>query len=377
MKIFVLGYSGFGNVGDDAIVIALVKSLDKCLRFGATVYIYVRSEYITNNFNVSHNIKVIPVHSPLAVLISFLKARIILICGGDHLHDFGAKLKIVKVFTFFFALGILAKFGFKKFVLINGGIRVRNCWSAGLMRAFLRLVTNASFRDTPSYFLAKKLGLKHAILGFDTAVLLNDFFRFKISNTHNTDQSGLINMGISITPVYSNFFCKPALDDTLAKSIALSLNQVLKEFENVRIYLLCFNNNLRAGDMPIIKKILSNISPDVIKRVKILEYKGVLKVFLFAFSNLDIIVGCKYHSLLFSYMFDKPTIVINYHPKNTAFACEVKLKYTSVVSLEDVKSEVFAEKIRALLSTPWMFKANYPIQKAKRRALVGIKRCVI
>lgn len=376
MKIFVYSYSGFGNVGDDAIAIALLKSLDKYLHFGATIYIYVRSKYIINNFNGFHNIKVIPVHLPLAVLISFLKARIVLICGGDHLHDFGAKLKIGKVFTFFFALGILAKLSFKRLILVNNGVRARTRWGAGLIRAFLKLVTRASFRDIPSYLLAKKLGLRHVTLGFDTGVLLDRFFELKTKVSCNIDGSSLTKVGVSITPVYRNFLSKPALDNAFADGVAFGINQVLREFKNTRIYLLCFNNNPHTGDMAIIENVLCKLSFDVVDKVEVLEYKGVLADFLSAFSDLDVIVGCKYHSLLFSYIFDKPLVVISYHPKNMAFAYEVKLKSTSVVSLEDVKRGVLAEKIRALLLTPYMFKANYPIQKAKKRAGAGIENCI-
>jgi len=376
LKIFVYSYSGFGNVGDDAIAIALLKSLDKYLHFGATIYIYVRSKYIINNFNGFHNIKVIPVHLPLAVLISFLKARIVLICGGDHLHDFGAKLKIGKVFTFFFALGILAKLSFKRLILVNNGVRARTRWGAGLIRAFLKLVTRASFRDIPSYLLAKKLGLRHVTLGFDTGVLLDRFFELKTKVSCNIDGSSLTKVGVSITPVYRNFLSKPALDNAFADGVAFGINQVLREFKNTRIYLLCFNNNPHTGDMAIIENVLCKLSFDVVDKVEVLEYKGVLADFLSAFSDLDVIVGCKYHSLLFSYIFDKPLVVISYHPKNMAFAYEVKLKSTSVVSLEDVKRGVLAEKIRALLLTPYMFKANYPIQKAKKRAGAGIENCI-
>ena len=375
-KIFVVGYNGFGNIGDDAIVVTLAKSLDKCLRSGTTVYIYVWGEYITNNFNDFRNIKVIPVHSPLAVLINFLKARIVLICGGDHLHDFGSRLKRLKVLAFFLVLGILARLSFKKLTLINNGIRARTHWGAGLIRAFLKLVTSASFRDTPSYLLAKKLGLRHAILGFDTAVLLDEFFGLKTKADCDIDGNNLTKIGISITPVYRNFFSKPALDDALAEGVALGINQVLREFKNTRICLLCFNNNPHTGDMVIIKNVLRKLSSDIIDKVEVLEYKGVLADFLSAFSDLDVVVGCKYHSLLFSYIFDKPLVVINYHPKNMAFAYEVGLKPTSVVSLEDVKRGVLAEKIRELLSNPYMFKVNYPIQKAKKRALIGIKKCI-
>ena len=376
LRVFIVGYNGFGNVGDDAILTALVKSLDEQLRVSATLYIYMQNRYVIDNFCNVKKIQAIGIRSPLAILKSFVKSSLILICGGDHLHDFGSKLKRLKVFAFFLVLGILAKLSFKRLILVNNGVRVRTRWGAGLIRAFLKLVTRASFRDTPSYILAKKLGLRHVTLGFDTGVLLDGYFELKTKVSCNIDGSSLTKVGISITPVYRNFFSKPALDNALADGVAFGINQMLREFKNVRIYLLCFNNDPYTGDMAIIENVLCKLSFDFVDRVEVLEYKGLLVDFLSAFSDLDVIVGCKYHSLLFSYVFDKPLVVINYHPKNMAFAYEVKLKSNSLVSLEDVKKGVLAEKIQELLLNPHMFKANYPIQKAKKRALAGIGRCI-
>ncbi|MFB0562639.1 MAG: polysaccharide pyruvyl transferase family protein [Candidatus Lokiarchaeia archaeon] len=43
------------------------------------------------------------------------------------------------------------------------------------------------------------------------------------------------------------------------------------------------------------------------------------------FSQLDIIISCKYHSIIFSYLLSKPMLVINYYPKNAALLQEIML----------------------------------------------------
>jgi len=369
VKIFLFGYHGKRNIGDDIICVSLVEVLRKLFNTKVLLYVYTKERYIKQNLKKEVNLQIYFVSSIINVLKALISSNVVIIDGGDHLHDYGNFLKRLKIFVTFLMLAFFTKISFKKLLIINNGFRATRGISLAFLKMILNLAYYVSVRDGDSFALISEYVSKQSQRGFDTAVLF-DYHWKSIVGTDNR------NVGFSITPVFSNFFLKPEKDNILAKVIARDVNNILHNMKNINLYFLAFNTDPKVGDLTFIRKIVRMLNIEILERVKLIVYSGNIFKFLSKFSQLDFVVCCKYHSVIFSYLFGKPMVVINYHPKNATLAREIGLSSHCIVSLE----EIFAGKIGLILpelvNNPEKFKAKLPIYLAKRRALRGILEAI-
>lgn len=369
MKIFLIGSIGRRNIGDDAICISLVKTLIKFHKSSKIFfYIYTRGDYIKRNFTKKHTLQIHFVSSFFKVLKAFLDSEFIVIGGGDYIGCHRHPVKKIKGFIIFFTLAILSKIVFKKFVMINNSFCARTRSESAFLKIITRLAYYVSVRDSNSFNLISRYIHGKLVKGFDTAILLDNFYQPTIK-IYNGDVKKI---GFSITPVFSNFFLKPKKDKELSKAIARELNLILKKDNNINLYFLSFNIDRKDGDLNLIRDITENLDTILLKRIHIIAYDDTLYSFLSKFSQLDYIICCKYHSIIFSYLFNKPIVVIGYHPKNAGLIHDIKLSKRAFISLEDVLNGKIKNVIFKLLNDPQRFKATLPIHEAKKRALSGV-----
>lgn len=369
-KVFLFGYHGKGNIGDDAICISLIEALGKTLKKNTIIYVYTKQAYLKENLNKENELQIYFVSSFISIFKAFMDSRVIIIDGGDHIHDYGIFLQTSKIFLVYFTIAILTKIFFKKLIIINNGFRAKSRIGLAFLKMILNITYCFSVRDNDSYTLISKYVLKQPKRGFDTAILLN-------SLSHYTGDIDSKNIGFSITPVFSNFFMNPEKDDTLAKIISRNINDFLYDMKNVNLHFLALNMDSTVGDLNIIRKIMELLDKEILGRVKLITYTGNISDFLSQFSKLDAIICCKYHSIIFSYLFDKPMVVIDYHPKNAALVREIDLTNKALLSLEDVFNGKLGLVLPELLKDPKEFRAKFPVYEAKRRAINGIQKCVV
>jgi len=374
-EILLLGYHGYGNVGDDAILISLINILDKLFSSNLLANIYIRNEYILKNFCYPKKISVRFITSFRDLFCTLVRVRKIIIDGGDHLHDYFSLRKILKIFLIFFALAILTRITFKNLLIINNGFRAKTILGAALIKCVLALTKCISIRDKLSYNFLSRLISKPVIQGFDTAVQLYDDFG---SNTSIPINNKLNKIGISITPVFTNFFSNPSKDELLAEAVVFNIHKIFEKIENAEIYLLALNSNPKKGDLHIIKKILNRLPHNLLDRIKVISYDGNIEKLLLTFSQLNVIICCKYHSIIFSYLLSKPMLVINYHPKNAALAQEIMLPNEAIVSLKDIMKikDILTSMLLQLLKNPSNYSAKLPVSEAIRRAFNGVQKCL-
>jgi len=378
-RALLFGYHGKRNVGDDSICVSLIETLIKLVDSKKVAfYVYVKDNYIEENSAVLGS-QIYYISSTVGLLKALAISKIVIVDGGDHLSDYGGLLKNLKVFMLFLGLAIATKLTFKTFLIINGGFRVTTSIGLAFLKITLSLATCVSVRDKYSHLLASRLVSKQLGKGFDTAVLFNyvkeaaAIVSIRPLKLDTSRQS----IDISVTPVFANFFSKPEKDEALARAIAKSIGHLFNNVKNVDVFLLAFNTDSRVGDLGLIERIVQVLDPAFREHVKIVAYVGTVHDFLSRLSQLDFMVCCKYHSVLFSYLLEKPALVINYHPKNAALVHEVALPERCLLSLEDVIDGRLGLMLCELLKNPEEFRAELPIHEAKWRALSAIQRCVV
>jgi polysaccharide pyruvyl transferase WcaK-like protein len=126
----------------------------------------------------------------------------------------------------------------------------------------------------------------------------------------------------------------------------------------------------------LIRVIINTIGTFFKKRIKVIAYDGKIYDFLQDFCRLNFVICCKYHSILLSYLFEKPMIVLCFHPKNFALVNDIKLPKKSLCSASDILNGRFYSFLLELLNDFNSFKAEYSMYEAKKRAIAGILHCI-
>lgn len=372
MNLLVVGNNGVLNVGDDAILVAFIKWLNEQPNDTHSAYICTGSDYLLTELKGLWKVKVRMVFG-FRLFRAFLSSHVVLICGGDYLDDFGSLSTRLREFALMFSLALFSKVCLKKFLMVNNSIRANSHLGLSFERLVLRLASCVSVRDEASYKSIKKY--TRVIMGFDTAVLWNSsvssFVESKISSN-----SKIRKIGLSISPFFSNFFSASEKDDQFTKEVTKSLAEILSNKNDVEIYLIAFCTSKEAGDQRLIDAIVEVLGSRFGDRVKLIAYDGNILNFIKKLSYMDIMICCKYHSILFSYVLKKPMLVIKYHPKNLALATEIGLSSKALMSVDDVLKGSLFIKISQVLADSSDFEASLPIADAERCTINSIKKCM-
>ena len=141
------------------------------------------------------------------------------------------------------------------------------------------------------------------------------------------------------------------------------------------IWFFSLNSSKGAGDSSSIDEVISNIDQEYQSRVKVIEYSGNLNNLLRHFQSVDSMITCKYHSIIFSFIFVKPMIVLLYHPKCLSLHEDLGLPEESRVSISQIMNDMLVHSIEELHANPNRFLAPLSLETARTRAMYGIRRC--
>ena len=378
-KFFLIGSFGKRNIGDDLICLSLVETLKNMCKSEILLYISAKEQYFKQTLSslTSENIKIRFVNSFVGLLKAFANSKFIVIGGGDYIGDYGHLLIRFRGYIKMMLLTFLTKLFFKKLLLINNGFWIVTRSGLAFLKIILNLTHRVSVRDRLSYNLIKSFTGRKLVKGFDTAVLLGSWGRyFKCSSKNNVSNGSIRNIGLSITPVFYNSFLNAKKDEILAEVIAKDINEILSNIKNINLHFVAFNTHPKVGDLKIIRKVMSMIDTNHLGRIRLIANTGTISNFLSKFLHLDAMICCKYHSIILSYLFEKPMIVIGYHPKNEALVYEIGLSEKAYLSLEDVLQGRIRCRLLELLNYPDQFRAKLPVSEAKRRSFDGILSCI-
>jgi len=361
MNVFVFGYFGWKNAGDDAIGAGLIKGINE-LKQNVKFYVPSKSEYFFENFK-GPKIEELD-FSEIDILKGVLLSDKIMIAGGTHFHDEGnAGFHRLKIFILFSLLITFSRILKKRVYLIGHGIGPLNSgWSRTLSRYIFSLSSDISVRDKTSKDVVDSLGKNFSSnLAFDSAVLLSndDYFQSAITKTDKNI------LGISLLPFFEIYMDDAKKDKKIVENIASTLNSILSEFDDIEINLFSFRGGNLHSDTPILEKLNKKLSSE---RVNIVEYKGNIKSFLKMMSKCDYFLCMRYHSAIFSYMLDIPSLIILYMEK-----CESLREYVSFpervsISLRELTETDIYPKFKKLIEEPNSHRAKLDQKKMGLRS---------
>jgi polysaccharide pyruvyl transferase WcaK-like protein len=364
--IFIFGYYGWKNTGEDAMIYGLLRELH--ILYPTATFAILSQTAITVPQETKNLIKFVR-PAPQTIFQEIMHSSIFIMGGGTHISDYGDRIVRLKIMSAIFIMLIWAKLFCKRIYLISIGVGpLSTTWGRFLSKQIYRLANFISVRDKLSYDILEGMGLKNKVtLSFDLAALLQPL---------STDDNSLVKrrnrniLGISILPFFEMYHSDKEKDLLFVHEIAKGLNQWLKRDSQSMIYLFVFKDKLKYNDVLFTEMLQKQLESS--ERVKLIPYNPDPVLILSQVAQCDAFIGMRYHSCVFAYLTNIPLLIINYFQKCQALAEDAGLAKHAVVSLEEILNGEFEKYLKNLQENPDDFVATLPVDIAKQKAKNGL-----
>lgn len=305
-RVLVSGYYGFGNAGDEAILMAIVDSLKK-LNKDIEITALSADPYTTNKFL---GIRAVKRTNPLTILREISRADLVISGGGGLLQDVTSSRSVP---YYLFIVYMAKKMNKKVMFYANGVGPVFRNINKYMIKKVGNMVDLITVRDEKSRKELESLGVNKPpiIVTADPAFVLDpvdDDTGYKILDKEElTFSEDRPRIGISIRPW------------NLSKSreiIAAACDYLVKEHKADIIFLPMQYPKDYNESLEIIKLMKE-------KAMIVKESLGVREL-LWLFGKMDIIFGMRLHALIFGAMMNIPLVGLVYDPKVKYFLERVK-----------------------------------------------------
>lgn len=327
LKLLIAGYFGSGNIGDEAILSTQITLLSA--NFDLTVL-----SINPKDTAVIHNVKSakLPALKNPFDILKFVqlmqKSNALIIGGGGFLAN---KLQPHSSYYWLFLISI-AKILRKKVVLFAVGC---GPFSEGFHSIPIRYILNKVdlllVRDRTSEYYLKE------VLRVDREITVTADTVFLIDTKHEETNNLLVNTLKSISRPLILFVLCPRFqahelwkDSTCysryegySKAMANLADFVVDSLGGTPIFLPFFKQDLTFYD-----DIIRNMKHS--ERAHTIPHLVNIDALLTLFRHVDLIVGARYHSILFSVVAGTPVLPIVYHHKAYSLVKELQLPYLQI-----------------------------------------------
>ncbi len=331
-KIIISGYYGFGNLGDEAILISIIDRLNAEVENPEIVVLYTKAE--SEQLKVYKNVRCVYRMNPLSIFFEMLNADLVISGGGGLLQDSTGFTTVL----YYIGIVKMALFLKKKVLFYAQGIGPLNLdKSKKLIINTLNKVNFITVRDNDSAELLKTLKIDKAplVVTADPVISMEKLPQNKIDELvkkyiPNFKKNNNPNIGISARPWKS--------DNNYIEILAKSCDELIKKY-NANIYIIPFQIQ---QDLSVCKEIKEKMegeaeiiippnSEDSIFQFSPKEMAGII-------GQMDLIVAMRLHALIFAFPFKIPSAGIVYDPKVGIFAKQAGMESFNLDSFkkEDV-----------------------------------------
>lgn len=330
-RVTISGFYGFHNIGDEAILWALIEQLR---HIAPDVHITVLSH---NAEETARNYKVesVPRYSVFAALRAIRRSDIVISGGGSLLQDRTSKRSIY----YYLAILLLGFLFRKKVFLISNGIGpIDSRWNRFLVRKALNRAVHTTVRDYDSEQLLHEIGVHPEKVSVSADLVL-------AMERKGDDFGNRVLTALGVSPREAG-----------RKRIAIAIRQKDFRTEERRSQLIWLANTL-AKDHDVIfvpfyykndTKICGDIRESVGAGVFFINEKYSSEEFMSIVESFDLLIGSRLHSLVFSVVAEIPFVGISYDPKIEAFLA--MLDRTPATSMDHFDPEAVVRAARETLS---------------------------
>ncbi|WP_165847629.1 polysaccharide pyruvyl transferase CsaB [Ammonifex thiophilus] len=323
-RVLISGYYGFGNCGDEAMLLAIITQLRNALPEVDIVVLSARPADTAQNFGV----KAVPRRHLASVWRELCRADLLLSGGGSLFQDVTSRGNVL-----YYALLVLgAKLLGKKVCLYGQGIGpLSRFFSRWLVKQVVRLADLVTLRDEDSALELERLGVRRPLYVTADPVLALEMGGKKEQGREILRQAGVGEgkiLGISLRPW-------PRVEE--AREAVADLARHLRE-EGWQVVLVPFH----PDDIQILSPLREKIEGAVLlsSGLSFQEAVGVL-------SHLTCAVGMRLHFLIFAAMAGVPGVGLSYDPKVDRFMNQVGLPS---LPLAPLSAEELLRAVKGLLA---------------------------
>ena len=306
-KILLAGYYGFGNLGDEAI---LEMALEQILNITDKKNITILSgnKEVTNK---KYNIDTIDRYNVLSIIRKLKFSDAIVFGGGSLLQDITSKRSIY----YYLFLIRLAHLMNNKIVMLSQGIGpIINENSKKAVASTLKLVDYITVRDKHSKEYLEDLGVDSTKIFLSTDPVINLKSGKKIKQNNNG-------------PKKICFSLRNWKDTDVSSKITKVVEKLISD--GIECYFIPFYYN---EDVLLINQVEKNLGNKAVYYKERLSTNEAFEII----RNMDVMVGVRLHSLIFSAAANVPFVAVSYDHKVDHFVNSVNMKVSCKIDNIDV-----------------------------------------
>jgi polysaccharide pyruvyl transferase CsaB len=341
MKIFLFGYYGFKNLGDELLLIKILEDLQKVVP-QAKFYIWTSDPNFTENFLKEFLVKSVYRDNPEDTVSAIKNSDIVILGGGGIIQEYYG-INVVDLFRNFgkgvasYAIPPLIGKIFKKkvFYWCLGHSPVITDEAISFSRFFYSLADVITLRDEYSFSTLKEL-----IKEEKTSIYLDVDPLLDLDLSKYLKEPKEKILGVSLRSWFNNKF--------LIEKVSQALNELLKEDKDLKLFLIPFDLNL---DIEIIEALKNYFPSDRLYSFEIKTLEDVIE----ALSQCKFFLGMRLHSLILAYKLNKPFLTLSYDVKTEEFVNLVNGDFIKTTELNE--KELFFKLKKLLVSEPLPLKS--------------------
>lgn len=338
MKYLVLGYYGFFNSGDDAILHAVcqdIKAIDK----SCDITVMSNKPESTIEEYSDYNVNSIYRYNLLDVAKKMKKVDVVIFGGGSLLQD----VTSTKSLTYYLTIMRMANMFKKKTMLYANGVGpINNIKNQKSTAKVLNKLSEITVRDSDSAKFLLSIGVDNAKVNCTADPVYNICFEdCNIDNIFERNNSKITKDFVSV------YFRKFGVDVGYVQNLAEMLDEVVDKFDLD----ILFVPMEHGSDLALSKEIqvkMRNKACVLNDRIKVSEVFEII-------DKSKFIIGMRLHSLIYASVKNKPMIAFSYDPKVDSFAKQMDI---SCVKFNDFNCGQVIESIDSIIN-------NYDNEKAK------------
>ncbi|WP_192930237.1 polysaccharide pyruvyl transferase CsaB [Alkaliphilus pronyensis] len=297
MKVFLFGYYGFQNTGDEAILEVIVEQLKKSIN---DVEITAMT-YKAKDTEDKYNIKAVSRNDFTKVLRAIKESDIVISGGGSILQDVTSSRSLI----YYLAIVYVAKKMGKKVMFYGNGFGpVKNTINRRLAAYVINNVDSITVRDFESKELMKSIGVnKNITVTGDTA------FNLQLLDQHLIDiilQQEDISKEKRLIGISVRSWKEEAHKEVVAQ---------IADYLNKMNYQVIFIPMQYPDDIKISYEIAAMMGT----KAKILDKYYTPKEILSIISSFHLLIGMRLHALIFAAIALVPMVGLEYDPKINSF----------------------------------------------------------
>ncbi len=311
MKIFLLGFYGYDNIGDEVLLASILDALG-----GADIEFKVLS-YNAKKTERVHAVAAVSRGKNIGVIKQIANSDVIMVGGGSILQDITSS----KSFFYYMSILLIGKLLGKSIYLLGNGFGPINRWyNRRLLKWFIPYIDGVIARDGESYQAYHQYGCKRLYKGVDCAF---DYRRLPVDS----------------------------IDDDPYVVIAL---RPWKNSEQVRAVLERYIPHLNHLGYAV-KLVAMKTPEDSVEMVELTKIGDQtelvaydIETVLTVLKGAKLLIGMRLHALILAALVATPIVAISYDPKITSFVEQLLGRTTLTVDSIDFKS--LDEQVMQLLN---------------------------